>query len=108
MEEEGIAMNQRRLVLVLFALVAVVVTCTLSLNQVIAGEKAKEVKEQAIEGTVVQTKSGVIVLETTWKSYGLTGMDLSKMLGSQVKVTGTVSTGKSGMIINVVKVEKIK
>ena len=100
-------MNQQRMVLVLFVLVVVVVTCTLSLNQVIAGEKA-QVKEQTIKGKVVQSKSGVVVLDTTWRNYGLTGMDLSKMLGSRVKVTGTVSSGKSGKIINVVKVEKIK
>jgi hypothetical protein len=35
-------------------------------------------------------------------------MDLSRLLGNKVKVTGTVSKSDSGRLINVIKCEKIK
>jgi hypothetical protein len=100
-------MNRQRLIVVLFTLIIVAATYTTLLNQAIAAEKS-QVNYETIKGKVVQTEHGVFVLKTTWRKYRLTGMDLSRLLGNKVKVTGTVSKSDSGRIINVIKCEKIK
>lgn len=100
-------MHKHRLIVVLFTMIIVAATYTMLLNQTIAAEKA-QANYETIKGKVVQTEQGAFVLKTTWRKYRLTGMDLSRLLGNKVKVTGTVSKSDSGRLINVIKCEKIK
>jgi hypothetical protein len=100
-------MQNRGLLLVALTLAVAVFFSLILAKAAVAGEKA-QVKEEAIEGKVVQNENGLIVLKTTWRSYMISGIDLSRVLGSKVKVTGTVSKGEKGLVINVTKYEKLK
>lgn len=63
----------------------------------------------AVTGTVVKTKSGVVVIQTPDKQqYIVVGRNLSKMVGKTVKATGTLSESTNGKSIKVLKVVEVK
>ncbi len=63
----------------------------------------------AITGTVMKTKSGVVVIQTPDKQqFIVVGKNLSKMVGKKVKVTGTLSKTQKGKSIKVLKVTEVQ
>ncbi len=101
-------MNKHNVILVLLVMAIISVTCAALVNPTMAADK-DQMKERTIKGKLVQKETGVIVLKTPWfKTYRLTGMDLSRAVGSKVKVTGTVRKAEGGDIINVLRCETVK
>jgi len=94
-------MNPRTKLIRLIALAIVV--CFITVTGAIAADNT------VITGTVVKTKSGVVVIKAPDKQqYIVVGKNLSKMVGKTVKVTGTLSKSEKGKAIKVTKVVEIK
>ena len=89
----------RKLFLIVFCVFAIAMVA--AVGMAVAGED-----QQTITGKVLKADPG-LVLDSDGGEYILTGEDLSKMVGKNVKVTGTISEGEGGKTIDVIDFEEI-
>lgn len=74
----------------------------------IAAEKAKT-GPQTIQGKVEQGEKGITMIKTDdGQAFNILGQNLSAMVGKTVKVTGTVSKGKTTRSIMVTSFEEVQ
>lgn len=72
-----------------------------------APAKAVAAQEDTLVGTLVR-HGNVFVLETDEGDYIVKGKDLAKMEGKLVEITGTISEGAKGDMIDANSVEEIE
>lgn len=92
-------MNRKQIVWKLLVVVAII--GLLAVGSAMAAE-------ETISGTIEQGDQGIVISADDGQTYMVQGQDLSSMVGKTVKATGTLEEGKSGMTINVTKVEEVK
>ena len=74
----------------------------------IAAEKAK-MEPQTIQGKIEQGEKGLTMIKTEdGQSFNVLGQNMSAMVGKTVKVTGTLSKGKTTHSIIVTKFEEVQ
>jgi len=92
-----------KLAMALFVILGLLIT-----TGAVAAEKAKKAPE-TLQGMVEQGNKGAIVVKTDdGQTFYILGQNMTSMIGKTVKVTGTLSKGKSTRSIMVTHFEEVQ
>jgi hypothetical protein len=95
-----------------FTSVAVLIsfmTVTLSAGPALAAaHAAKEKAKTKVVVGVLQETDGEYTIKSGKTVYTVSGQDLAPMKGKKVKVTGTVTKGAKGNVLEVTKIAEVK
>ena len=95
--------NVFKLAMALFVIVGLLIT-----TAAVAADKAKNA-EETIQGMVEKNDSGMTMIKTDdGKSFMVLGQNMTTMIGKKVKVTGSLSKGKSTRSIMVTQFEEVQ
>ncbi len=93
--------NVFKLAVALFVIVGLLIT-----TSVIAAEKGKKA-EETIQGMVEKGEKGITMIKTDdGQTFTILGQNMAAMIGKTVKVTGTLSKGKTNRSIMVTHFEE--
>ena len=88
----------------LFVVIGLLVT-----TGALAAEKGKTDTDQTIQGTVEQGNKGITVIKTDdGQIFNVLGKNMAALMGKKVKVTGTLSKGKTTRAIIVTSFEEVQ
>ena len=90
------------------AMALIVIFGLLITTAAVAAEKGKNV-EETIQGMVEKHASGMTMIKTDdGHTFNVLGQNMTDMIGKTVKVTGTLSKGKTTRAIMVTHFEEVK
>mgnify|MGYP001818235265 CR=1 FL=1 len=92
-----------KLVMALFVILGLLIT-----TAAVAAEKAKTT-EETIQGMVEKGETGMMMVKTDdGHTFMILGQNMTPMVGKTVKITGTLSKGKSTRSIMVTSFEEVQ
>ena len=95
--------NVFKLAMALFVILGLLIT-----SGAVAAEKAKQAPE-TIQGVCEQGTKGTPVIKTNdGQTFSVLGQNMTSMIGKTVKVTGTLSKGKTTRSIMVTSFEEVQ
>jgi hypothetical protein len=96
--------NVFKLVMALLVVIGLVIT-----TSVIAAEQGKKGAQETIQGMVEKGNKGTTVIKTDdGHTFNVLGQNMGPMIGKTVKVTGTLSKGKTTRSIMVTSFQEVQ